>query len=471
MDRFWHSVAFRLALICGALVIASIVLFSVVFYFATIGVMARNTDGKIASISKRLSDDAQTFGLSSVAKRIEFTLSDGVDSDSEILLLSDPNGKKLAGNISSWADRSTPMNQVLDRSILRPSGLSPSRVLLHQLDDGSLLIVGRDMQDLNEIRLLIARAVVLGGVLALLLAIVGTLLFRKQIEKRISSIRHATIDIEAGNLNRRISVSGNPDEFDRLGADINRMLDRIQHLMEGVRHVSNTIAHNLRTPLGLIRGHLEESMRGQPDLVNLEQAGLFAIEEIDNLILVLEKLLQIAEAESSTRRQPFEQVSIREVVTNLLELYDAAAEDQGVNIVVNIEGEPMIAGDKDLLAGILANLIDNALKYAGSPAEICISAQQYADHVCLIVQDNGPGIPAEERPKVVQRFYRLNRHTRGSGLGLSIVSAFTQLHGGSMDIEDASPGLRIRITLPNNTHSTQQNSSHSPNGQSPHTTG
>ncbi len=158
-------------------------------------------------------------------------------------------------------------------------------------------------------------------------------------------------------------------------------------------------------------------------------------------------------------------------MTNLLELYDAAAEDQGVSIVMNIEGEPVIAGDKDLLAGILANLIDNALKYAGSPAEICISAQQYGDYVCLIVQDNGPGIPVEERPKVVQRFYRLNRDTRGSGLGLSIVSAFTQLHGGSMDIEDAEPGLRIRITLPNNTHSTQQNSSQLPNGQSTLTQG
>ncbi len=450
MDRFWHSVAFRLALICGALVILSIVLFSIVFYFATIGVMARNTDGKIASISRRLSEDAQTFGLNSVAKRIEFSLSDGVDSDSEILLLSDATGKKLAGNITSWSDRAAPMNQVIDRSILRASGLAPSRVLLHELEDGSLLIVGRDMQDLNEIRLLILRAVLLGGVLGLLLAILGTLLFRKQIEKRISSIRHATIDIEAGNLNRRIAVSGNPDEFDRLGADINRMLDRIQHLMDGVRHVSNTIAHNLRTPLGLIRGHLEESMRGRPNLSKLEDAGIFAIEEIDNLILVLEKLLQIAEAESSTRRQPFEQVSIRQIVTNLRELYDAAAEDQGVSIVMDIEGEPTIAGDKDLIAGILANLIDNALKYAGSPATIRISAQQFPDYVCLIVQDNGPGIPADERHKVVQRFYRLNRQARGSGLGLAIVSAFTQLHGGSMDIEDADPGLRVRITLPKN---------------------
>ena len=412
--------------------------------------MSRNIDVKIASISKRLSDDAKTYGLNSVARRIEFSLSDGVDSDSEIFLLSDPGGHKLAGNISGWDEPAAPRDQLLARKVARPGGPSPSRIVLHTLEDGSQLIVGRDMQDLNEMRSLIIRAVLLGGVIGLLLAILGTMLFRKQIEKRISLIRHATIDIEAGNLNRRIAVSGNQDEFYRLSADINRMLDRIEQLMDGVRHVSNTIAHNLRTPLGLIRGHLEESMRGRLDVQKLEEAGAFAIEEIDNLILVLEKLLQIAEAESSTRRQPFEQISIRQVVTNLLELYDAAAEAQGVSITMKIEGEPVIAGDKDLIAGILANLIDNALKYAGSPATILISAQQMSDYVSLIVQDNGPGIALEERSKVVQRFYRINRDTRGSGLGLSIVSAFTQLHGGSMDIEDAKPGLRVRITLPTN---------------------
>ena len=331
---------------------------------------------------------------------------------------------------------------------MRATGISPSRVILNRLNNGALLIVGRDMQDLNEVRTLIARAVVIGGVLAILLAVIGTLLFRKEIEKRISAIRHATIDIEAGNLDRRIPMSGTPDEFGRLSADINRMLDRIQHLMEGVRHISNIIAHNMRTPLGLIRGHLEESMRGARDEAKLEAAGEFAIEEIDNLIVMLEKLLQIAEAESSTRRQPFEQVSISQVVTNLLELYDAAADELGIMIMTDIKGDPCIAGDKDLLAGIIANLIDNALKYAGSPATIKIAAAQHGDYICLTVEDDGPGIPELERQKVVQKFYRLNHQTRGSGLGLSIVAAFTQLHDGSMDIEDADPGFRVRITLP-----------------------
>jgi signal transduction histidine kinase len=448
MDRIWHSVAFRLALLCGGLVVASVLVLSSVFYFVSLGLLARNIDGKIMSITEKFSEDAEANGLFILAQRIESTLSDGVDSDVEILLLTNALGQKLAGNISGWTESSTPFDQTIDRVVKRGERLLPSRIRLHKMTDGALLVVGRDMQDLSEIRSLIARAVVIGGVSAILLAILATLVFRWQLEQRIWEIRHTTQEIEAGNLDRRIVLAGIPDEFDRLSADINRMLDRIQHLMEGVRHVSNTIAHNLRTPLGLIRGHLEEALRGVPEQRKLEEAGHFAISAIDDLIVVLEKLLQIAEAESGARRQPFESVLLRTVVTDLLELYDAAAEALGVTLTVDIEGEPTLPGDKDLIAGILANLIDNALKYAGSPANVTIQVSETAQAVSIIVQDNGPGIAVHERAKVLQRFYRLNSDRPGSGLGLSIVSAFTQLHDGTLFIEDAQPGLKVRIELP-----------------------
>jgi signal transduction histidine kinase len=448
MDRIWHSVAFRLALLCGGLVVASVLVLSSVFYFVSLGLLARNIDGKIMSITEKFSEDAAANGLFILAQRIESTLSDGVDSDVEILLLTNALGQKLAGNISGWTETSTPFDQTIDRVVKRGERLLPSRIRLHKMTDGALLVVGRDMQDLSEIRSLIARAVAIGGVSAILLAILATLVFRWQLEQRIWAIRHTTQEIEAGNLDRRIVLAGIPDEFDRLSADINRMLDRIQHLMEGVRHVSNTIAHNLRTPLGLIRGHLEEALRGVPEQRKLEEAGHFAISAIDDLIVVLEKLLQIAEAESGARRQPFESVLLRTVVTDLLELYDAAAEALGVTLTVDIEGEPTLPGDKDLIAGILANLIDNALKYAGSPAKVTIQVRETAQAVSIIVQDNGPGIAVHERAKVLQRFYRLNSDRPGSGLGLSIVSAFTQLHDGTLFIEDAQPGLKVRIELP-----------------------
>ena len=164
--------------------------------------------------------------------------------------------------------------------------------------------------------------------------------------------------------------------------------------------------------------------------------------------MVLEKLLQIAQAESGTRRQPFDNVYVRPFITDLLELYDAAAESLGVEIITDIEGDPVVVGDKDLLESILANLLDNSLKYAGSPAVVHIRADQSDDMVRISVQDNGPGISAGEHEKVLQRFYRLDRHQRGSGLGLSIVAAITQLHGGRLTLEDANPGLRVTIWIP-----------------------
>lgn len=448
VNRIWHSVAFRLALVCGSLVVLSVLLISGVLYFGTIVVMERNVDAKIAGITSSFAEDAATNGLQSVARRIEKSLTDGVDSDVEILLLVNPQGRKLAGNIPDWIDAFAPVDQNFNRQLLRPSGLSDSRMRLHRFNDGALMVVGRDMRDLGEVRHLIIEAVVVGGVLALVLAITGTYIFRRQLEKRIWAIRQTTMDIEAGNLERRIKLASNPDEFDRLSEDINRMLDRIQHLMDGVRHVSNTIAHNMRTPLGLIRNRLEEVLRTQPDRESLEAATIFTIEGIDSLIVVLEKLLQIAEAESGTRRQPFSAVSIDEVIQDLIDLYGPAAEDHDIHFLTEIEGSPQILGDRDLLTGILINLFDNSIKYAGDGAVIKISSYQDQNVVTLIVEDNGLGIPHIESNKVLQRFYRLNREQRGSGLGLSIVAAFTRLHDGELFLEDAQPGMRVRMRFP-----------------------
>ena len=357
MARLWRSVAFRLALFCGGLVVATVVLLSTVFYFGTVGVLSQGTDAKIRDHTQHFAEDGQASGLLSLQKRIELSLADGVDSDTEIYLLMDAGGRFLAGNIAPWPDGTSPLDRIIDHPVLRNGQMTAGRVMLHRFPDGALLVVGRDMSDLNAIMELTWRAIGAGGLLALVLALGGTILFRQQIESRIWAIRHAALDIEAGNLSRRIPLTGENDEFDRLGHDINRMLDRIEHLMDGVRHVSNTIAHNLRTPLGRIRGHLDEALQGKPETEGLAEAAGFAIEEVDALIVALNKLLQIAEAESGSRRQPFEAVNLGDVVTKLLELYDAAAEDLGVTLVADLQPARPVLGDRDLLASMLANLM------------------------------------------------------------------------------------------------------------------
>jgi len=447
MVRLWKSVAFRLAVFCGVLVIGSVTIFSAIFYFGTIRVLIQDVDRKITSISQRLSDKFETQGVEALRTEIDAMLSDKIDVETEIYYLGGIDGRKITGNLSDWKELSSPLDRSIDRNVIRDGNPSSARLLLHQLPNGGLLIVGRDMKDINEITYLVWRTIGIGCVAALMLAIGGTILFRYLLERRVGAIRKTVEEIEAGKLDKRIPISGVEDEFARLSREMNRMLDRIEYLMDGVRHVSNTIAHNLRTPLSRIRGHLDEALR-TADASRLAGAAEFSIGQIDGLITVFDKLLQIAESESGIRRQPFTTVALREVVTNVVELYDAIAEEKGIALVTNIEGDPKTLGDKDLLASALANLIDNAFKYGGRSVTISVRATPGAETVSMIVQDDGPGIPPEERSKVTQRFYRLDQNMPGTGLGLSIVDAIAHLHGASLGLEDASPGLLARLVLP-----------------------
>jgi signal transduction histidine kinase len=450
MVRFWDTVAFRLALGYGLLAIGSMSVISAAFYFGTVGVLSRSNDAKIISISNRLADHYETRGGEGLRQEIRQLLADGIEQDTEVYLLVGPDGQKVVGNISGWTMSRAPLDRLTDVNVLRYSRPSSSRLLRRLLPDGSILVVGRDMQDQREIEQLVWHALLAGGAAALLLAIGGAFLFRRQLEHRVSAIRRTAREIEAGDLTRRIPLSGVDDEFARLNRDINAMLDRIEHLMKGVRHVSNAIAHDLRTPLGRIRSRLEEALRPGDGAAEVVEAGRFAIQQVDELIQMLDTLLQIAEAESGARPQSFTIVRLSQVVSDVVELYDAAAEEAKIRLVSEISGDPLTLGDKNLLTSAVANLVDNALKYAGKEATVLVRASRDRETVSILVQDNGPGIPAAEWSRVVERFYRLD-HSRslpGHGLGLSIVTAIASLHWGRLCLEDGAPGLIARLILP-----------------------
>jgi len=446
----FNTVAFRLAMGYGILVLCAVAVISAILYLGTVGVMDREINAKIFLVSDRLTKRFEEHGTEGVQQGIDQLLTDGVDSDTEVYLLVGPDGTKIIGNIDLLTGRPIQPDELVDERVVRFGRISSSRLLPHQFSNGSILVVGRDMQDLHEINQLILRSLGLGGVLAVVIAVGGAILFRNQLEHRVAAIRHTVLEIEAGDLGRRIPVLDSNDEFTRLNHDINHMLDQIQHLMEGVRNVSNAIAHDLRTPLGRIRSLLDEALRQDRNLQKLSTAATHAIRQIDDLTAVFDKLLQIAEAESGTRRQSFEPVALKEIVTDVVEFYDAAAEAKGIRLSIGIEGEPTTLGDKDLLASATANLVDNALKYAGSESIVRVRAVQDRNTVSIVVQDNGPGIPAGEIEKVMMRFYRgdQSRTLPGNGLGLPIVSSISQLHAGTFALEDASPGLRARIVLP-----------------------
>jgi signal transduction histidine kinase len=450
MAKLWGTVAFRLALGYVVLAIGSMSVISAAFYFGTVGVLARSTDGKLVSISQRLARHFETRGSEGLRQEVQQLLVDGIEQDTEVYLLVAPDKRKIVGNIFGWTEATAPLDRLTDLAVMRNGRPSLSRLLPRLLPDGSILVVGRDMQDQREIEQLVWRALLTGGAAAILLAIGGALLFRRQLEHRVGAIRRTALEIEAGDLSRRIPVSGVEDEFARLNCDINHMLDRIEHLMDGVRHVSNAIAHDLRTPLGRIRSRLEEALRPDNNATKLAETARFSIEQVDELIQMLDKLLQIAEAESGARRQSFTLVPLASVISDVVELYDAMAEAEGITLGIEIEGEPITLGDKNLLTSAVVNLVDNALKYAGSGARVCVRVTQERDTVSMVVQDNGPGIPPAERSRVVERFYRLDqsRSLPGNGLGLSIVTAIASLHCGKLYLEDAAPGLIARIILP-----------------------
>ena len=449
MIRLHASIAAKLVLGYGLLGTASIIAVSAVFYFGTIGALDQNIDRKIGAVSRRLVEQYRSRPEADLASEVEHQLSDGIDSEREIFLLLAPGGQRRAGNLTAWTEPNAATGVLLNRDVVRDGKTTPARLLVRDLAGGGVLVVGRDLSEHEAIRALIWRSLAAGAALSLLLTVLGALFFRQQIERRIGAIRRAAHDIGAGDLSRRIPDSDR-DEFGLLNRDINRMLDRIEHLMDGIRHVSNAIAHDLRTPLSRIRSKLDDALRQGTTVGILSGAAHGAIDDIDELIRLFERLLQIAEAESGMRGQLFDMVDLNRIALDMVDMYEDSAEDRQVRLTATLGAPVLIQGDRNLLASALASLIDNAIKYAGAGASVDVRIGVRGDSVALAVRDDGPGIPAAEHASVIQRFYRLDksRGLPGNGLGLSIVSATASLHGGTLCLEDGAPGLIASIFLP-----------------------
>lgn len=450
MASFRHSVVFRMAAGYCLLLLLSVAVISIVFYVATAGLLRRNIDEQLLSTSRHLIQVKQQHGTDALVHDIHGLLTDNLDSDTEIYLLLDANDHELIGNLSAWPHAAVATDGLRQLDVERLGRNSASRLLVHRFTDGSVLLVGRDMHDVRELEHMILVALALGGVLALLLAGGGAVLFRSQLQRQLKAIHRTTTEIAAGRLDRRVTVGRSRDEFAVVACDINDMLDEIERLMDTSRNVSNAIAHDLRTPLGRVRGALEQALRSPDRNARLPDGAQYAIDEIDSLVAVLDKLLQIAEAESGVRRESFEPLTLRDLVEDMVELYQPAAESLAISLHGKVEGEPRVMADRHLLAGVLANLLDNAFKYAGQGAHVEVCAIVEGAQVHLLVRDTGPGIPEALLSRATERFFRVDasRHQHGNGLGLSIVAAVVALHRGQLALTNTTPGLKVDISLP-----------------------
>lgn len=422
-------------------------------YWATAGYMSSQTDETIEAEIVGLAEQYQRQGLNGLISVIRERVA------------RDPKGKavylftardfiKLAGNIDKWPEGGDVQEGWLNFTLDAESGWhtetpQPARARVFIVPGGLRLLVGRDVSEFMAVKQLVERAINFGMAITFALAMAGGIMMSRSTARRVELINHASQKIMAGNLALRIPDRGTNDEFDQLSRNLNQMLDKIVNLMEGIRHVSDNIAHDLRTPLTRLRNQLESTMMRVERGEDRERVA-DAVAEADQLLATFNALLRIARLEMGGRAANLSAFNLTELVLDASELYEALAEDKEQKFVLQVEDNVQLVGDKDLLFQTLSNLIDNAIKYTPEGGIITLKLSDDGNNTEIELSDSGIGIPDEELDKVFGRFYRVakSRSLPGNGLGLSLVNAVIELHHGTIALSNNQPGLKVRITLP-----------------------
>ncbi|MEZ5935252.1 MAG: HAMP domain-containing sensor histidine kinase [Alphaproteobacteria bacterium] len=449
--RLLDTSAFRLTLIYLGLFGVSALTLLGYLYFATAGFMTRQTEETIQAEIAGLAEQYRTQGLPRLRQVID-QRSAAQPHRASIYLLTDPGGRWVAGNIDRWPDAQPGEDGWLTFPVtVEPDGIEPeNRRAIAQsfrLAGAYRLLVGREVEDRLELQTRIKQALSWGVGFTLLLGLAGGLLMSRGLLRRVDGINRTTERIMKGDLSQRIALnSSRGDEFDQLASNLNAMLEQIERLLNGMRQVTDNIAHDLRTPLNRMRSRIEVALLGDDGESSealrpvLEQT----LNDAETMIGTFNALLDIARAEAGSERAAFEKVELTPLVRDVVDLYRPLAEDKGQTIDVAIESDAVVDANRHLLAQALANLLDNAVKYTPEGGRISLTV---SEGPAISVADSGPGIPEGQRGKVLQRFVRLDetRATPGNGLGLSLVAAVARLHGAKLVLEDNQPGLRVRL--------------------------
>ncbi|HUZ32598.1 MAG TPA: ATP-binding protein [Xanthobacteraceae bacterium] len=381
---------------------------------------------------------------------------------SNLYLVTTPTGEALAGNVGALAPGALDHPgwvEALYRRIEAPDDTEHrALVLVVELPGGFRLLVGRDLEERERIYGIIANAGRWSFALVVVLGVAGGFFVSRRVLKRIDAMTDTAHTIMAGDLAGRLPIAGTGDELDRLAENVNAMLERIEALMGGLKEVSDNIAHDLKTPLTRLRNRCEQALRTAKSDGDYRAALESTIAESDELMRTFDALLMIARAESGHARDNMTEFDAAAIARDIGDLYEPLAEQNGLVLKVEAPLVAPVRGNRELISQALANLIDNAIKYAspdasrinGAPAEVVVKAGAEGERITLAVEDRGPGIAESERGRVVERFVRLEqaRSQPGSGLGLSLASAVARLHGGELKLEDNHPGLRSVIVLP-----------------------
>ena len=449
MNRGLPSSAFALAFGYVAFGFVALILFAAPLWYAWQVTVQDGRAELLRSDATRLSDVFRREGPQGLVTFINTRVGMQIAGE-RILLFADGSLHPLAGNLQEWP-RGIPREAGLYSQTIQLDN-QPARAMFEHvaLPGGYNLLVGRDYGRFAPLERRFWYG--LGGAVVVL-SIAGVLagfLIRRAVLLRVNGLQQTVQAIVQGDLSHRLPMHRSGDELDTLSRTINGMLDQIEHLVDGVRQVSNSIAHDLRTPLAELRSRLEELSLTRPDVEATFAEIEGAVADVDRVIGVFDALLRLAEIDSGMRRSGFVQVNAAELVRQAVEFYQPAAEIQGRHLLFRTEGPVAVAGDPVLLAQAIGNLIDNALKYSTDQGSIVVEARVgERGSALIVVADKGPGIPDEEKPKVSKRFYRgdASRGTPGVGLGLSLVDSVAKVHGGRLDLADNHPGLRATMTI------------------------
>ena len=408
--------------------------------------MARQTDATIAAEIEGLAEQYRREGL----ERLSRVIAERIRRDPQgrsVYLFADANLTALAGNLDRWPEAIPDADGWIEFPLENENAPGYARARRFVLERRLHLLVGRDVQELHDVESLIVAALSWGLALTLALAIAGGIATSRAMLRRLDTINATSREIMAGDLGRRVPVSSRGDDFDELASNLNRMLDEIESLLASIKQVSDNVAHDLRTPLTRLRQRIEAvQLSAQPGSDN-EQLAAAAIEDTDQLLAAFSALLRIARLESGRVDAPMVPIDLTALATDAYELYEASAQACHVHLRQRYTSEAWVVADRDLLFQALCNLLDNALKFAPYEGEVRIEVERRQERVVIRIVDNGPGIPAELRDKVLTRFFRgdASRSTPGHGLGLSVVAAVAKHHGADITLFDNAPGLTVQL--------------------------
>lgn len=460
--QLWRTTTVRLtAMFVLMFVLFSVLLLAVITWQSSIQIQ-RQQANEIERDAAQLQQLDRVRGIRSVVFAVDRL---SRQPGPGIYYLGDPTGLMITGNVGEL-----PVNVlqepgiysfdyeragVVDGAVEDREGTAVVRSLV--LDSGLILVVGRDVAERRGFTAIIFQSFLFGVGGILLFSIAAGVVTSLRVLRRIDAITSTSTKIMSGNLSERIAITGSNDEFDALATSLNKMLDRIEQLMQGLKEVSDNIAHDLKTPLNRLRHKAEAALRESSGGDSQREALESIIAESDKLIRTFNALLMIARAEAGTPSGAGVEIDVSAVAADVAELYAPVAEEAGIELVTDIAPAVRLRANRELIGQALVNLVENALKYVGDvdgpkarSLRIALAVRRQSGRVLVEVSDNGPGIPEDQRRRVVERFVRLeqSRTEPGSGLGLSLVAAVARLYGGDFRIEDNAPGVRAVIDLP-----------------------